>query len=32
MIAALALRHGAIVVTGNISDFVPTGVALEIQL
>lgn len=29
MIAASALRHGAIVVTGNISDFTPTGAALE---
>jgi len=29
MIAASALRHGAIVVTGNVSDFAPTGVALE---
>jgi predicted nucleic acid-binding protein len=29
MIAASALRHAAIVVTGNISDFAPTGVALE---
>ncbi len=29
MIAASALRHGAIVVTGNISDFAPTGAALE---
>jgi len=29
MIAASALRHGAVVVTGNVSDFVPTGVALE---
>jgi toxin FitB len=29
MIAASALRHGAIVVTGNISDFALTGVALE---
>tara|TARA_R110002012_G_scaffold171132_1_gene335812 strand:- start:124 stop:525 length:402 start_codon:yes stop_codon:yes gene_type:complete len=29
IIAASALRHGAIVVTGNISDFAPTGAALE---
>ena len=29
MIAASALRHGAIVVTGNISDFALTGAALE---
>lgn len=29
MIAASALRYGAIVVTGNISDFAPTGAALE---
>ena len=29
MIAASALRHGAIIVTGNISDFAPTGAALE---
>ena len=29
MIAASALRHGAIVVTGNVSDFAPTGVAIE---
>ncbi len=29
MIAATALRHGAMVVTGNISDFAPTGAALE---
>jgi predicted nucleic acid-binding protein len=29
MIAASALRHGAIVVTGNISDLAPTGAALE---
>lgn len=29
MIAASALRHGAVVVTGNVSDFVPTGVAVE---
>ncbi|MCC7319647.1 MAG: type II toxin-antitoxin system VapC family toxin [Rubellimicrobium sp.] len=29
MIAASALRHAAIVVTGNTSDFVPTGCALE---
>lgn len=29
MIAAAALRHGAIVVTGNICDFAPTGAALE---
>lgn len=29
MIAASALRHGAVVVTGNVSDFAPTGVAVE---
>ncbi|RID90233.1 type II toxin-antitoxin system VapC family toxin [Gemmobacter lutimaris] len=29
MIAATALRHGAIIVTGNVSDFAPTGVAVE---
>jgi toxin FitB len=29
MIAASALRHGGIVVTGNVSDFAPTGAALE---
>lgn len=29
MIAASALRHGAIVVTGNVSDFAPTGAAVE---
>lgn len=29
MIAATALRHGATVVTRNIGDFAPTGVALE---
>ncbi|MCA3446346.1 MAG: type II toxin-antitoxin system VapC family toxin [Rhodobacter sp.] len=29
MIAATALRHGAIVVTGNASDFAPTGAAAE---
>lgn len=29
MIAASALRHAAIVVTGNTSDFAPTGCALE---
>lgn len=29
MIAASALRHAAIVVTGNISDFAPTGAGLE---
>ncbi len=29
MIAASALRHGASVVTGNTSDFAPTGAALE---
>ncbi|WP_103336176.1 type II toxin-antitoxin system VapC family toxin [Pseudotabrizicola formosa] len=29
MIAASALRRGATVVTGNVSDFVPTGVMLE---
>src|SRR6056297_2917729 len=29
MIAASALRHGAVVVTGNVSDFAPTGAAVE---
>lgn len=29
MIAATALRHGATVVTGNVSDFAPTGVMTE---
>lgn len=29
MIAATALAHGATVVTGNMADFAPTGVALE---
>ncbi|MBI1173444.1 PIN domain-containing protein [bacterium] len=29
MIAASALRHGATVVTGNVSDFAATGVRLE---
>lgn len=29
MIAASALRHAATVVTGNVSDFVPTGVKIE---
>lgn len=29
MIAATALRHGATVVTGNVSDFQPTGVRVE---
>ncbi len=29
MIAASALRHGATIVTGNVSDFAPTGAALE---
>ncbi|WP_071795995.1 type II toxin-antitoxin system VapC family toxin [Natronohydrobacter thiooxidans] len=29
MIAATALHHGATVVTGNVSDFSPTGVAIE---
>ena len=29
MIAASALRHGAVVVTGNPSDFAPTGAAVE---
>mgnify|MGYP003672681839 FL=1 len=28
-IAATALAHGAIVVTGNVSDFEPTGVEIE---
>jgi len=28
-IAATALTHGAIVVTGNVSDFEPTGVEIE---
>ncbi len=29
MIAASAIRHGAIVVTGNVSDFAPTGAMAE---
>jgi predicted nucleic acid-binding protein len=29
MIAASALRHGATVVTGNVSDFAPTSAAVE---
>lgn len=29
MIAASALHHGAIVVTGNVSDFAPTGATVE---
>lgn len=29
MIAASALRHGAIVVTGNVSDFAPTKATVE---
>lgn len=29
MIAATALHHGATVVTGNVSDFEPTGVPVE---
>ncbi len=29
MIAASALRHGAVVVTGNAGDFAPTGAAVE---
>lgn len=29
MIAATALRHGAVVVTRNVSDFMPTGVRVE---
>ena len=29
MIAASALRHGAVVVTGNTQDFVPTGARIE---
>lgn len=29
MIAASALRHGATVVTGNVSDFAPTGATVE---
>jgi toxin FitB len=29
LIAASALRHGATVVTGNVSDFAPTGAAVE---
>lgn len=29
MIAATALAHGATVVTGNVSDFLPSGVSLE---
>ena len=29
MIAASALRHGAIIVTGNVSDFAPTRATVE---
>lgn len=29
MIAATARRHGATVVTGNVADFLPTGVTVE---
>jgi len=29
MIAATALYHGAVVVTGNVSEFAPTGAAIE---
>lgn len=29
MIAATALRHGAVVVTGNVDDFTPTGARIE---
>lgn len=29
MIAATALRHGAIIVTGNVEDFQPTGAVVE---
>jgi toxin FitB len=29
MIAATALRHGAVLATGNASDFLPTGVQVE---
>jgi len=29
MIAATALRYGAVVVTGNTGDFAPTGVRVE---
>lgn len=29
MIAATALHHGAVVVTGNVRDFAPTGVIVE---
>jgi predicted nucleic acid-binding protein len=29
MIAATALHHGAVVVTGNVDDFAPTGVRVE---
>jgi predicted nucleic acid-binding protein len=29
IIAASALRHGATIVTGNVSDFAPTGAVLE---
>ena len=29
MIAATALHHGAVVVTGSVSDFAPTGAAIE---
>ena len=29
MIAATALHHGAVIVTGNVSDFTPTGAMIE---
>lgn len=29
MISATALKHGATIVTGNVSDFAPTGVQVE---
>ncbi|MFN3662223.1 type II toxin-antitoxin system VapC family toxin [Yoonia sp.] len=29
MIAATAIHHGAVVVTGQVSDFAPTGVSVE---
>lgn len=29
MISATALRHGATIVTGNVTDFAPTGVTIE---
>jgi predicted nucleic acid-binding protein len=29
MIAATGIRHGAVIITGNVSDFAPTGVSIE---